>query len=585
MTQVTKRVVAILATMMLLISMAIPVAAAPSQPNTGSITVHKIARATAGIAHPNNIYSGEALSSTEVATLGTPLNGAGFTLYAINAANLNTELALGRTVTGYTVSGTNVIYTFASGLPATVTCPSTLVGVEQMTAGVAPNAGQATWAGPLDDGYYLLVETTNPDPAKYTPAKPCVIRLPLTLNDGSGENRDIHVYPKNIDNDVKIVNKEVKGGLKPIATDDLVPFEINTLFKNQETGLDAVDSVSDLKKGSNYGSVVIKDVLKTYFTYVDGTTAGAANLAVYLYDAVNTQVGTLTPVTDYTVGGTVGAAGTTVTVTLTTAGIDKAVLANASSMSVEFWARYTGGASGASGTNVTTIENTAEGSVKAAIDPSGPITPTPGPTATPPVITPIPVYIPKTVIEVTKTKEDGVAPLAGTVFAITTTATPTFNYDPSATYATAAALTAGGYVVDLATSTAGNFKAITATSDGSGKFVINDMPYVAAGVKYYLKELVTVAGYELPIATFEIDFPAQASLDPALFEDVAKTIWKNGAVIKVTASIKNELQGTTKTFSLPLTGGTGTMIFTIAGIVLMAGAVVIFLRGRKKSEE
>ena len=36
---------------------------------------------------------------------------------------------------------------------------------------------------------------------------------------------------------------------------------------------------------------------------------------------------------------------------------------------------------------------------------------------------------------------------------------------------------------------------------------------------------------------------------------------------------------------LPITGGTGTVIFTIIGIALMAGAVVLFVVSRKKAEE
>ena len=34
---------------------------------------------------------------------------------------------------------------------------------------------------------------------------------------------------------------------------------------------------------------------------------------------------------------------------------------------------------------------------------------------------------------------------------------------------------------------------------------------------------------------------------------------------------------------LPVTGGTGTVIFTVIGIVLMAGAVLLFVFARKKN--
>ena len=41
----------------------------------------------------------------------------------------------------------------------------------------------------------------------------------------------------------------------------------------------------------------------------------------------------------------------------------------------------------------------------------------------------------------------------------------------------------------------------------------------------------------------------------------------------------------TSGIQLPITGGTGTVIFTIIGIALMAGAVVLFVVSRKKAEE
>ena len=37
-------------------------------------------------------------------------------------------------------------------------------------------------------------------------------------------------------------------------------------------------------------------------------------------------------------------------------------------------------------------------------------------------------------------------------------------------------------------------------------------------------------------------------------------------------------------FKLPITGGTGTVIFTVVGIALMVGAVVLLVLSRKKSK-
>ena len=42
--------------------------------------------------------------------------------------------------------------------------------------------------------------------------------------------------------------------------------------------------------------------------------------------------------------------------------------------------------------------------------------------------------------------------------------------------------------------------------------------------------------------------------------------------------------GNKQGFNLPTTGGAGTWMFTIGGLVLMAGAVVVFISSRKKAK-
>ena len=46
-----------------------------------------------------------------------------------------------------------------------------------------------------------------------------------------------------------------------------------------------------------------------------------------------------------------------------------------------------------------------------------------------------------------------------------------------------------------------------------------------------------------------------------------------------TVKVKN-----TSGIQLPITGGTGTVIFTVVGIALMVGAVVLLVVSRKKSK-
>lgn len=59
-----------------------------------------------------------------------------------------------------------------------------------------------------------------------------------------------------------------------------------------------------------------------------------------------------------------------------------------------------------------------------------------------------------------------------------------------------------------------------------------------------------------------------------------ETVTINGSeatIAKITVENK-------KGFILPTTGGTGTWMFTICGLVLMVGAVVIFAVKRKKAK-
>ena len=81
---------------------------------------------------------------------------------------------------------------------------------------------------------------------------------------------------------------------------------------------------------------------------------------------------------------------------------------------------------------------------------------------------------------------------------------------------------------------------------------------------YYLVETKAPTGYNLLSNAVEVHFTD---------EEVAGT---NGIY---TVEIEN-----TSGIQLPITGGTGTVIFTVIGIALMVGAVVLFVLSRKKSK-
>ena len=57
------------------------------------------------------------------------------------------------------------------------------------------------------------------------------------------------------------------------------------------------------------------------------------------------------------------------------------------------------------------------------------------------------------------------------------------------------------------------------------------------------------------------------------------------ADVENTAGVYTVKVSNSSGIQLPITGGTGTVIFTIIGIALMVGAVVLFVVSRKKAKE
>ncbi len=90
--------------------------------------------------------------------------------------------------------------------------------------------------------------------------------------------------------------------------------------------------------------------------------------------------------------------------------------------------------------------------------------------------------------------------------------------------------------------------------------------YEANGIKYdyYLVETKTLSGYNILDNAIQVNFTDS---------DVAET--RGIYTVKVANS---------RGLTLPITGGMGTVIFSIFGIVLMTGAVVLFIMLRKKSK-
>lgn len=105
---------------------------------------------------------------------------------------------------------------------------------------------------------------------------------------------------------------------------------------------------------------------------------------------------------------------------------------------------------------------------------------------------------------------------------------------------------------------------------------------LAAGT-YYLKETKTVSGYTLLANPIEITISAPDADTPATFtynydgEDKKAISQEDNGNERFTFTVTNK-----KGFNLPSTGGMGTYIFTIGGLVVMAGAVLLLVSSKKK---
>ena len=126
----------------------------------------------------------------------------------------------------------------------------------------------------------------------------------------------------------------------------------------------------------------------------------------------------------------------------------------------------------------------------------------------------------------------------------------------------------------------------TVRSDKNGKLFIKGL---AAGT-YYLKEITAPDGYSVNTHEFEIVIDAAYNADGILTGWKVKIDGVDKASFTVTNdTVNKEVSGfdimNTKLSNLPSTGGMGTYLFTIIGVVVMAGAAGAFFISRRKGSE
>lgn len=111
-------------------------------------------------------------------------------------------------------------------------------------------------------------------------------------------------------------------------------------------------------------------------------------------------------------------------------------------------------------------------------------------------------------------------------------------------------------------------KATNVKTDANGTLTVQGLDVEKAGIEYFFKEVKAPSGYSIT------DQDVSATLKFAEnVENATDTISVGTHMID------------TKLSSLPSTGGMGTYLFTIIGVVVMAGAAGAFFISRRKGSE
>ena len=532
--RLVKKAVALVAAAMMLVGMVIPAVAAPG--DTGSITVHK--------------YTGDSLENAvdnttgQVATVHGDfdlLEDAKFELWQLEKTGANSLTTVNDLVIqGYVIQSSVARQNGTADITLKKGTDVQVVNVVNTGAavktGTTDSAGLIAWTGlDADQAYYVLIETETPDGHHTT--SPSLIRLPIPANgDGDPANFNVHVYPKNKTNtDVarKIVTDMEKPATKGEDVDFILKGDFSSDKVNEAEDLRTYDTV---KEETVYGAATITDTFSSYFTYV------ANSVKVYFINAAGDLGAQITDTDLFDVADTTSTDGK-LSVSLTEDGIDEAIAEGAAGLAIRVTATYTGNAQAVSG-KPTALTNAVSMYVKAAMGDEG--SSAPGGTE-----------IPKAELHVTAKDKDG-DPIENAKFILSTSTNP----------------------ADVVLDEDGNPLEAYTDEDGNVTFVVGDYD-PEDGNTYYLINTEVPVGLDLA-DTMEVGFKsAQDYLD-----DPATQHWfdEDGNFIESPKEYVNVTIfgiGENARFSLPLTGGAGTVAFTVAGILVMLGAAVLIVRKKK----
>ena len=255
--------------------------AVDQQPEKASLTVHKYLGATTNLKH-----DGTAIEAGQLPK--APLAGVNFKLYKVEGVDVSTNDGLKLAQQIGAVPLTDDVVT--NGIKVGET---TYKLAAKPTTKTTEADGSAKFAG-VERGLYVVVEDLEGSTKimngseevvkeKITPIAPFVVTLPMTNPEGTAWNSDVHVYPKNQENEL---NKTVVD--KGVTTGNTFTYTLSTKSTGADTNGDNKMDAADL--GNVYEIV---DELNSNLSYVSAEVkiGGAVATADTDYTLTKTSEG------------------------------------------------------------------------------------------------------------------------------------------------------------------------------------------------------------------------------------------------------------------------------------------------------
>lgn len=532
--------------------------------DTGTLTIHKyLMDDVADAAQPNNGHEAGTNGNPEVPEDAEALEGVTFGVWKINT-----------------------VYDSNGNLTSPVTFPETAADAEQMLEEgtlsmtkvgnyTTDENGEVTISGL--NGYFYVKELRSSKIQAKDVAEPFITAVPMTDASAEPANSswitDVHVYPKNSPLNIsKTVNDAMISMGRYYEQDNILTWKINSDIPSNIA--DAAASIS----AENGGYYRVIDELDRSFSYTQNS------LKVYAGMAKNTQTLTLVKDTDYKlyVNQKSDASAAVITVDLTKPGMEKLAEGIDEVPYTNLFISFNSVLKDDASQN-TAIKNVPKTYFSADPEssfgtPENPDSPEPDPET--PNIPSVPkgADVPYAVvgsIVLTKVTGDGNTALEGAKFKIATSEQNAKD---------------GVYM-----KVNGQEDAV-AVSKADGSVTFTNLPLTPefdvvgefTGFEeeaYWLVEVEAPNGYNLlstPIKVPVLDDIAENEVDSDGNSIANHIQFKAGIdrINNVDFSIVN-----TKNFILPQTGGTGMVLFTVLGIVLMGAAAILLIVTRKKKAQ